>query len=72
MKNVLKFGGSNFPRFTLKAFQPLNIGRLLESVKKFKITPHGKDYYSSSIQGLNNMLGVVFKGTLTFRISSQL
>lgn len=50
--------------FTLKggfkAFQPLNV-KLLESIKKFKIVPHGKDYYSSGIQDLDNMLGVMFK-----------
>ncbi|MEM0090434.1 MAG: ATPase domain-containing protein [Nitrososphaerota archaeon] len=51
-------------RFTLKdgfnVFKPVSIGGLPESTKKFKIVPHGNYYYSSGIQDLDRIVGIMF------------
>ncbi|MEM2211447.1 MAG: ATPase domain-containing protein [Nitrososphaerales archaeon] len=50
--------------FTLKGgfkvFQPI-IGEFPKPIKKFKIIPHGKDYYSSGIPDLDKIIGTIFK-----------
>ncbi|MEM4451531.1 MAG: ATPase domain-containing protein [Nitrososphaerota archaeon] len=50
--------------FTLKdgfnVFKPVSISGLPESTKKFKIVPHGNYYYSSGIQDLDRIVGIMF------------
>ncbi|MEM3955629.1 MAG: ATPase domain-containing protein [Candidatus Bathyarchaeia archaeon] len=51
--------------FTLKGgfkvFRPLIMGGLPEPTKKFKLVMHDKDYYSSGIRDLDEMVGVMFR-----------
>lgn len=51
--------------FTLKdgfkIFRPLLMGGLQEPTKKFKMVPHGKDYYSSGIRDLDAVIGPMLR-----------
>ncbi|MBS7641092.1 MAG: ATPase domain-containing protein [Candidatus Bathyarchaeia archaeon] len=51
--------------FTLKdgfkIFRPLLMGGFKEPIKKFKIVPHGKDYYSSGIRDLDTVIGPMLR-----------
>ncbi|MEM1556845.1 MAG: ATPase domain-containing protein [Candidatus Bathyarchaeia archaeon] len=51
--------------FTLKGgfkvFRPLIMGGLPEPTKKFKLVMHDKDYYSSGIRDLDEIVGVMFR-----------
>lgn len=66
---ILKARGTEIrqPRlaFTLKGgfkvFRPLIMGGLPEPTKRFKIIPHGKDYYSSGIRDLDAIIGTIFR-----------
>lgn len=44
-----------------KVFRPLIMGGLPEPKKRFKLIPHGRDYYSSGIRDLDKIIGVMFK-----------
>ncbi|MEM3590492.1 MAG: ATPase domain-containing protein [Candidatus Bathyarchaeia archaeon] len=51
--------------FTLKGgfkvFRPLPPGSFPEPTKRFKIVPHGEDYYSSGISDLDRIVGPMFR-----------